>query len=94
VRIEGERGVHLTRSEVAENGPDWEGSDGKSYDAVGNFDGRYFDRQWPRLQERIVDHLEKADYVPVDVSRFTPEQVAQIKEFIGPLGPRVFLVGE
>jgi hypothetical protein len=45
------------------------------------------------LQGQIVKHLDKADYVPVDVSKFTPEQIAKVKEFIGPLGPRVFTVG-
>jgi CdiA C-terminal tRNase domain len=62
-------------------------------DAVGNFDGKYFDTQWQNLQSQIVKHLDKADYVPVDVSKFTPEQIAKVKEFIGPLGPRVFTVG-
>lgn len=94
VRIENERGVHLTRSLQRDSGPDWIGSDGKTYDAVGNFDSRYFDRQWPTLQNRILDHLRKADFVPVDVSKFTGEQVSRIKEFIAALEPRVFLVGE
>jgi hypothetical protein len=68
-------------------------SDGKTYDAVGNFDGKYFDQQWQNLQNQIVKHLGKADYVLVDVAKFTPEQIAKIEQFIGPLGPRVFLVG-
>jgi CdiA C-terminal tRNase domain len=91
-RVEDERGVTLSRSPEAK-GPDWVGSDGKTYDSVGNFDGKYFDRQWGNLQDQIVKHLDKADYVPVDISKFTPEQIAKVKEFIGPLGPRVFTVG-
>jgi hypothetical protein len=92
LRVEQERGMTLSRSPDA-SGPDWIGSDGKTYDAVGNFDGKYFDQQWQNLQNQIVKHLDKADYVPVDVSQFTPAQIAQVKQFIGPLGPRVFTVG-
>jgi hypothetical protein len=94
LRIESDRNVQLTRS-PDKQGPDWIGSDGKTYDAVGPFEARFFDQQWQSLQRQIVRHLgEKADYVPVDVSKFTPEQIAKVKEFIEPLGPRVFLVGE
>jgi hypothetical protein len=69
---------------------------GKTYDAVGNFGARHFDRQWPNLQTRIVDHRQKADLVPVDVSRFTPEQVVKVKQFLKDNGyaPRAFVVGE
>ena len=75
---------------------DWvDAATGKTYDAVGNFPARHFDQQWPNLQTRIVDHLAKADYVPVDVSQFTPEQIAKVQKFItdNGLGPRAFLVG-
>jgi hypothetical protein len=72
---------------------DWIGSDGKTYDAVGNFPAKYFDQQWEQLQRRIDQHLNKADYVPVDVSQFTPAQVARVREFVEPLGQRVFIVG-
>jgi hypothetical protein len=92
-RIENERGIGLERSPQPK-GPDWIGSDGKTYNAVGNFPGKFFDQQWENLQGRIKDHLNKADYVPVDVSQFSPEQIANVKELIGPLGPRVFTVGE
>lgn len=91
-RVEAARGVTLSRSPDP-NGPDWMGSDGKTYDAVGNFDGKYFDQQWQNLQNQIIKHLGKANYVPVDVARFTPEQIAKVEQFIGPLGPRVFMVG-
>jgi len=93
IRIENERGVQLSRSPQAK-GPDWIGSDGKTYDAVGNFPSQYFDQQWPNLQSKIADHLGKADYIPVDVSEFTPSQIAQVKAFIQQYGDRVFLVGE
>lgn len=91
-RVEGARGVKLERS--TDPKVDWVGSDGKTYDAVGNFPAKYFNKQWPNLQTRILDHLQKADYVPIDISQFTPAQIEQVKQFIGPLGPRVLLVGE
>ncbi|MQA81051.1 MAG: hypothetical protein GEV10_21640 [Streptosporangiales bacterium] len=95
LRIEETAGVTLERSPAAK-GPDWVDSAGKTYDSVGNFPGKYFDKQWPNLQKQIVGHLDKADFVPIDVAKFTPEQVATIKAFIedGNLGPRVFIVGE
>jgi hypothetical protein len=37
--------------------------------------------------------MGKADYVPVDVSGFTVQQVQQVLKFIGPLGPSVFIMG-
>jgi hypothetical protein len=36
----------------------------------------------------------QADLVPINVSGLAAEQVAQMREFIEPLGERVFLVGE
>ena len=94
VRIEQELGIELTRSE--DSAIDWVGSDGYTYDAVGNFDARFFDRQWSNLQRQILDHVRKADRVPVDVSRFTPEQKELVRDFLRDhqLGPRAFLLGE
>ncbi|MBF8185536.1 PrsW family intramembrane metalloprotease [Nonomuraea sp. K274] len=91
-RVEQQLGITLTRSKHV--GADWVDRKGATYDAVGNFPGQYFDQQWPRLQQAIKEHLQKVDYVPVDVSKFAPEQVAKVREFIQKLGPRVFLVGE
>jgi hypothetical protein len=31
----------------------------ETYDAVGDFDERPFDGQWPNLQQRMNDHLER-----------------------------------
>ncbi|TNH24927.1 WXG100 family type VII secretion target [Micromonospora orduensis] len=95
VRLEQELGVRLTRAPV-ESSADWVDEAERTYDAVGNFPAQFFDRQWPRLQYQIVRHLEKADLVPVDVSTFTPAQVAQLEQFITDrgLGPRVFIVGK
>jgi hypothetical protein len=94
VRIERERGVTLTRA-PAESRADWIDETGRSYDAVGNFPAQFFDRQWPQFSHQMERHLEKADLVPVDVSRFTPDQVAHIESFIAErgLGPRVFILG-
>jgi hypothetical protein len=94
VRIEQERGVILTRAPDGHSA-DWLDEAGKSYDAVGNFPPQFFDRQWPRFSEQIELHLQKADYVPVDVSTFTTEQVARIEQFIAEKGlaPRVFILG-
>lgn len=91
-RIQRERGVVLRRS--ANPGVDWVDESGNTYDAVGNFSSDYFDRQWANLQTRILDHMSKADFVPVDVSRFTDAQIAQVREFIESLGPAVYMVGQ
>jgi hypothetical protein len=91
VRVQEERGVTLRRSH--DPSVDWVDEAGNTYDAVGNFPSRYFDQQWRNLQTRILDHMAKADYEPVDVSQFTPEQVALVRTFVQDLGPRVFLVG-
>lgn len=93
LRVEQKLGITLQRH-PEDQGPDWTGSDGKTYDAVGNFPARYFDRQWASLQTAIRDHLGKADLVPVDVAQFTPAQIAQVRAFVEPLAPRVFLVGD
>ncbi len=92
LRVQQERGVVLQRS--ARPGVDWIDSAGNTYDAVGNFDPKFFDRQWPNLQNRILDHMSKADFVPIDVSSFSAQQTTQVEEFIRPLGPSVFLVGQ
>lgn len=73
-------------------GVDWFDQHGRTYDAVGGFPGQYFDKQWKQLRKRILDHLDKADFVPVDVSGFSDDQIRRVREFIAPLGPWVFLV--
>ena len=45
---------------------------GKTYDAVGPFDGKHLQYQWDNFTRQIERHLEKADFVPVNVSQFTP----------------------
>jgi hypothetical protein len=95
VRIEDERGVTLKRASHGSSA-DWVDDAGRSYDAVGNFPPQYFDQQWPQFQFQIERHLDKADLVPVDVSKFTPDQVARIEQFIADrnLAPRVFILGK
>jgi hypothetical protein len=94
VRIEQERGVTLTRA-PADSRADWIDEAGRSYDAVGNFPPQFFDQQWPQFSFQMERHLEKADFVPVDVARFNPDQIARIERFITErgLGPRVFILG-
>jgi hypothetical protein len=93
IRVQDQTGVKLTRSK--DPSYDWEGSDGKKYDAVGNFPGQYFDGQWENLKRQIVRHLtDKAEIVPVDVSQFSAAQVAQVRDFIAQYSPRAFIVGE
>ncbi|WP_020393247.1 hypothetical protein [Kribbella catacumbae] len=48
--------------------------------------------RWPRFQEQIAGHLGKADFVPVDVSGFTPAQAGMVQDFVDQLGSRVFTV--
>ena len=94
MRIERERGVTLTRAPDGSSA-DWVDGAGRSYDAVGNFPPQFFDQQWAQFSYQIERHLTKADFVPVDVARFTPEQVARVAGFIAErdLAPRVFIVG-
>lgn len=97
IEIENMRGVRLQRNPEGA-GPDWVGSDGKSYDALGPVPSQFFDRQWAQLRYRITQHLTKADYVPIDVSGLTEQQVTTVKQYLtdnaAHLGSRVFLVGE
>jgi uncharacterized protein YukE len=92
LRIELSKGVVLTRASE-QSGADWIDEDGVSYDAVGPVPSKFFEQQWENLQTRITGHMDKAYYVPVDIDGLTPGQVATVKQFIAPLGPRVFLVG-
>ncbi len=94
LRVEAERGVDLVRS--LHPGTDWiNPATGETYDAVGNFPARFFDAQWPNLQEKIQDHLAKAVYVPVDVSQFTAAQRSIGRTFVeGLRNPHVFMVGD
>jgi uncharacterized protein YukE len=90
LRIELERNVVLIRSPEA--GLDWQTADGTTYDAVGNFPGKYLTLD--HFTEVIADHVAKADLVPVDVSQFSPEQIEMIEQDIKQYGSRVFLVGQ
>lgn len=94
VRIEEELGVKLIRAPDG-HPADWLDEAGKSYDAVGNFPSQFFDVQWKQFAYQIERHLSKADVVPVDVSTFTPEQVARVEQLIAEKGlsPRVIVLG-
>jgi hypothetical protein len=93
VRIEAERDVTLVRA-GRQDDCDWIDHVGRTYDAVGNFPARFFEAEWENLQVRTVDHLEKAEFVPVDVSQFTAEQRSVVREFVDRFDGRVFIVGD
>jgi hypothetical protein len=92
LRVELERGVVLIRSQHP--GLDWETADGTTYDGVGNFKGQYLSSQWGNFTRVIAEHAAYADYVPVDVSQFSPEQIDMVQQYIKQFGSRVFLVGQ
>jgi len=75
---------------------EWTDQNGKTYDALGPVPSQYFDQQWENgnIQASIREHLEKANYVPIDVTGLTAQQVTQVQAFVAPLGPSVFLVGQ
>lgn len=92
LRVERELGVDLSRAGRGD-AHDWVDAGGRTYDAVGNFPSKFFDSQWPNLQGRILDHLEKAEIVPVDVSQ-TAAQREVVREFVqGLRNPNVVIVG-
>lgn len=90
--LEEQHGISLDRSPDPK--VDWVDKAGKTYDAVGPFDGKHLQYQWNNFTRQIDRHLEKADFVPINVSQFTPEQIARVREYIAPLGARVFIIGE
>jgi hypothetical protein len=92
LRVEAQRGITLQRS--PHEGADWiDPASGKSYDAVGNFDGRYLNLS--KFLDEVVAHSRKADCVPVDVSQFSAEQRSDVRRFVDGLGkPNVFIVGD
>ncbi|WP_234794062.1 alpha/beta hydrolase [Mycolicibacterium flavescens] len=95
LRVEWERSITLERAPGDVAG-DWiDSGTGASYDAVGNFPARFFEAQWPNLRSQIVSHLKKADFVPIDVSKFSAEQRQLVREFVRSLdNERAFIVGE
>jgi Ricin-type beta-trefoil lectin domain len=101
LRVEGERGVSLTRD--ASGNLEWYDQSGRGYDAVGNSPAQYLDVD--KFTRSIKSHLLKSDrngspvsFIPVDVSTYDAGQISQIKDFIGNLTAseraRVFIVGD
>lgn len=94
VRIIRERQVRLRRADDGAR-HDWVDDQGTTYDAVGNFPAKFFDKQWPTLQQQIVLHVSKAQVVPVDVAQFTEDQRALVRQFVdGLANPQVVIVGD
>ena len=92
-RVQHRDRVKLTRSE--DPTVDWVDELGRTYDAVGSgLPTAHFDRQWQQLRKRITDHVDKADFVPVDVASLSPSQQATVKAFVDSLGnDNVYVVG-
>jgi hypothetical protein len=99
LRVEAGRGVQLTRDTSGDL--EWYDQAGRGYDAVGNFDGKFFNLK--SFTDSIVDHLRKSEsggrpvsYIPIDTTQFTADQIAQIKNFVNGLSPaeqaRIFYV--
>ncbi|MDP7722473.1 hypothetical protein [Mycobacterium sp. TY814] len=64
-----------------------------TYFTIGPNPARYF--RLDNLERRIVSQLSKTDYVRIDVSEYTPEQRALVREYVKHLGnQRVLIVGD
>lgn len=71
----------------------------KTYDAVAtDLSSQHLDQQWNQgqFQKAVQGHLDKADFVPIDVSGLTPAQASTVESWVrdNSLGPRVFIVGD
>lgn len=89
--IQAKLDVILTRS--LDPTVDWVDERGTTYVAVGNFDARHFEQEWPHLEARIRDHLARVNVVAVDVTGFAPQQRDRVRTFVASLGPAVVVVG-
>jgi hypothetical protein len=100
LRVEGERGVRLTRDTSGDL--EWYDEAGRGYDAVGNSPAEHLNIE--QFTNSIKKHLLKMDrngrpvsFIPVDVNTYSAGQIAQIREFIATLTAseraRIFLVG-
>jgi RHS repeat-associated protein len=85
-RLEQDLGITLARYNSADY--EWVNpATGKTYDAVGNFPSQFFDLQ--QFETAILKHLRKSglDYTVVDMSTFTSDQIAEVRQFINGLQP-------
>ena len=63
------------------------------YFTIGPAPARYFHLN--TLMSYVVSKSQKADYVRIDVSDYTPEQRAMVRDAVAELGdPRVLIVGD
>lgn len=63
------------------------------YFTIGPNPSRYFHLK--SLMVSVALHLKRADYVRIDVSDYTPEQRAMVRDAVAELGdPRVLIVGD
>ncbi len=64
-----------------------------SYFTIGPDPAKYFHLK--TLMVSIASHLDKVDYVRIDVSNYTPEQRAIVRTHVAELkNPRIIIVGD
>jgi hypothetical protein len=64
-----------------------------TYFTIGPNPARYF--RLENLKRRIPDHLAKTDFVRIDVSNYTAEQRAVVRDYVAELAdPRVLITGD
>jgi RHS repeat-associated protein len=91
LRVQQERGVWLTRS--SDPALEWEDLAGNTYDAMGPIPQQYFDQELSNIEAQLATHLDKATYIPFDVTGLTPVQISVVQQLIAGYGPGVFIVG-
>jgi hypothetical protein len=65
----------------------------ETYFTIGPNPARYF--RIENLERRILSHLKQTDYVRIDVSDYTAEQRATVRNYVAELAnPRVLIVGD
>ncbi len=66
-----------------QNGPDWIGSDGKTYDQIGNPDSiLHWTRERSNFFRQIHQHLAKADFTVIDLTGFPQHIKDDISNFV------------
>jgi hypothetical protein len=94
-RVQTLRGIKLTRLPKGASA-DWIDEEGKTYDAMGNFPGEYLtsEKEWRKFETKLARHVVKADYTPLDVTKFNASQIERVRNIVARYGGRVFLVEE
>ncbi|WP_426571363.1 hypothetical protein [Aquihabitans sp. McL0605] len=72
------------------NGPgaDWKDDLGETYDQMGSkAASAHWDYQRQNFLDQIVRHIGKADHTVLDLTGFTPSQIAEVEAFLRRLSP-------